>query len=160
MSKLSNALGAGYASKRPELLIRRFDLGGHTFRVRVPLVSESDAMYRSITEPSSDRVQALFEQMTGPLEQFRGSGADGFVFTDDDVLVEGRSMREAAKAKAITEARITTFIKLLVPESPDASLDDLTYDDIEAEWPLSVQLALCEKIGEVIAPTYKESRGN
>jgi hypothetical protein len=49
---------------------------------------------------------------------------------------------------------------LLVPENPDANLDDISYADIESEWPLNVQLALCEKIGEVISPTYKETKGN
>ena len=75
-------------------------------------------------------------------------------------MVDGRSMREAAKNKAITEARITEFFKLLVPELDGASLDDLTYKDIEDEFPMSVQLQIVEKIGEAISPTYKESRGN
>jgi hypothetical protein len=39
-------------------------------------------------------------------------------------------------------------------------LEDLTYQDIEEEFPLSTQLALVEKIAEVISPTYRESRGN
>jgi hypothetical protein len=92
--------------------------------------------------------------------QFKDEGAESFKFTDDDVLVEGRSMREAAKAKCITETRITEFIKLLVPEIEGESLADLTYEEIEVEWPLSVQLAICEKIGEVISPTYREARKN
>jgi hypothetical protein len=69
-------------------------------------------------------------------------------------------MREAAKNKAITEARITEFFKLLVPELEGASLDDLTYDDIEQEFPISVQMQIVEKIGEVISPSYREARGN
>jgi hypothetical protein len=60
----------------------------------------------------------------------------------------------------MTEARITEYIKLLIPENPENSLVDLTYADIELEFPMSVQLLLCEKIGEAISPTYKEARGN
>ena len=99
-------------------------------------------------------------QITASLRQFEATQAENFQFTDNDILVEGRSMREAAKNKAITEARITEFFKLLVPELEGASLDDLTYDDIEQEFPISVQMQIVEKIGEVISPSYREARGN
>jgi hypothetical protein len=69
-------------------------------------------------------------------------------------------MREAAKNKAMTEAKITEYIKLLIPENPQDTMDDITYADIEAEFPLPIQLSLLEKIAEVISPSYKESRGN
>ena len=92
--------------------------------------------------------------------KFKDSPAEGFEFTEDDILVNGRSMKEAAENKAMTEARITEFFKLLIPEVADATLDDLTYEDIETEFPLSVQLQMIEKIGEAISPTYKEARGN
>ena len=82
------------------------------------------------------------------------------VFTENDVVVSGRSMREAATNKAMMEARITEMIRLLQPENPANTLDDITYAEIELEWPLSVQLALVEKISEVISPGYKENRGN
>lgn len=160
MTKLGSALGSVYEAKRKELLIRKFELGGHTFKVRVPLVAESDEIYRRISEPGAERIDIIYQSMVEPLMQFKDQTGESFKFTDDDVLVEGRSMREAAKAKCITETRITEFIKLLVPEIEGESLADLTYEEIEAEWPLSVQLAICEKIGEVISPTYREARKN
>ena len=52
------------------------------------------------------------------------------------------------------------YIKLLVPEQPDMTLDDLTYEEVEAEFPWTVQIALIEKISEAISPGYKETRGN
>ena len=160
MTKLGSALGSAYEAKRKELLIRKFELGGHTFKVRVPLVSESDEIYRRISEPGAERIDSIYQSMVEPLMQFKNEASESFKFTNDDVLVEGRSMREAAKAKCITETRITEFIKLLVPEIEGESLADLTYEEIEVEWPLSVQLAICEKIGEVISPTYREARKN
>jgi hypothetical protein len=69
-------------------------------------------------------------------------------------------MREAAKNKAMTENRVVEYIKLLIPEQPDLSLDDLTYEEVEAEFPWTVQIALIEKISEAISPGYKETRGN
>lgn len=163
MTKLSNAFGATYDKMRREILTRKFELGGFTFKVRVPLVAESDAIYTRITNPDEAKIENIYQLLVEPLQKFRESSVateSGFEFLEDDVLVQGKSLREAARNKALTEARVVEYIKLLVPEDPEASLNDITYDDIEAEWPLNVQLALCEKIGEVISPNYKETRGN
>ena len=56
------------------------------------------------------------------------------------------------------ERKITEYIKLLVPENGD--LAELTYDDIEQEFPLQIQLELIEKITEAIQPGYKDARKN
>ena len=98
---------------------------------------------------------AGFIQLTGKSNY---SAFDKFV--DDDILVNGRSMRETAKIKIMTQTRITEFIKLLIPENESDTLADLSYEEIEAEFPMTVQITLIEKIAEVISPTYKESRGN
>lgn len=158
MSKLGAAFGDKYQAKRKDILTRTFELGGHIFKVRIPLVSESDAMYKRIETPDEARVEQVYKEMTEPLEKFRGS--DEFQFLENDVMIGDRSMREAAQNKVLTEARITEFFKLLIPEVPETTLDDLTYADIESEFPLSVQLQIIEKIGEAISPTYRESRKN
>lgn len=160
MTKFSSAFGEKYQTNKKNLLIRSFDLGGHTFKVRIPLLAESDAIYKKVTNPDDATIEKIYEQLTKPLLQFENNQTDEFKFIEGDILVDGRSMREAAKNKAITESRITEFFKLLVPELDGASLEDLTYQDIEDEFPMSVQMQIVEKIGEAISPTYKESRGN
>jgi hypothetical protein len=160
MTKFASAFGEKYQANKKNLLIRSFELGGHTFKVRIPLVSESELIYKKVSEPDEETVEKLYVEITASLRQFEATQTEDFKFTDNDVLVDGRSMREAAKNKAITEARITEFFKLLVPELEGASLEDLTYQDIEQEFPTSVQMQIVEKIGEVISPTYREARGN
>lgn len=160
MNKLANALGANYGDKRKSIRTRTFELGGHTFKVRVPLTSESDAMFERIASPTPEIVEQLYTKLTATLVKFKDQQSDEFQFTDNDIVVSGRSMREAAKNKAMVEARVTEYVKLLVPEDPEQSLADITYADIEAEWPLSVQVALVDKISETISPSYKETRGN
>ena len=160
MTKLGSAFGEKYQAKRKDLLTRIFVLNGHTFKVRIPLVAESDAIYKKVTEPDEETVEKIYQEITAPLRQFESSQTEEFQFTDNDILVDGRSMREAAKNKAITEARITEFFKLLVPEMEGVTLEDLTYADIEEEFPIAVQMLIVEKIGEVISPTYREARGN
>jgi hypothetical protein len=160
MTKFSSAFGDKYQTNRKNLLIRSFELGGHTFKVRIPLVAESDAIYKKVSEPDEETIEKVYQEITKPLRQFENNQTEEFKFTDNDILVDGRSMREAAKNKAITEARITEFFKLLVPEMEGITLEDLTYADIEEEFPISVQMQIVEKIGEVISPTYREARGN
>jgi hypothetical protein len=160
MTKFSSAFGDKYQANKKNMLTRSFELGGHTFKVRIPLVAESEAIYKKVSEPDEETVEKVYQEITTPLRQFENNQSEGFQFTDDDILVEGRSMREAAKNKAITEARITEFFKLLVPEMEGVSFEDLTYADIQEEFPMSVQMQIVEKIGEAISPTYREARGN
>lgn len=163
MTRLSSAFGANYEKVRREIVTRKFELGGFTFKVRVPLVAESDEIYNRISNPDEAQIETIYQTLIAPLLKYKDdpeAAETGFAFLENDVLVQGKSLRDAAKNKAMTEARIVEYIRLLVPENPENTLADITYADIEAEWPLNVQLALCEKIGEVISPTYKEVRGN
>jgi hypothetical protein len=160
MTKLATLLGSQYESKRKGLFIRQFELGGYNFKVKVPTVAESDAMYERIQNPTEESISAIYDQIAKPLEQFKDQETEEFKFVENDILVNGRSMRETAKLKLMTQTRITEFIKLLIPENEKDSLADLTYEEIEAEFPMAVQVTLIEKIAEVISPSYKESRGN
>jgi hypothetical protein len=155
MTRLSSALGTG-----AEFRIKKFELGGHAFRVRVPLVSESDAMHSRIIKPDSAAIDKIYAELTKSLDEFKTLKNEELVFTENDVVVSGRSMREAATNKAMMEARITEMVRLLQTDDSANNLDDITYAEIELEWPLSVQLTLVEKISEVISPGYKEIRGN
>lgn len=162
MSKLSATLGEKYQSKRASIFTRTFELGGHTFKVHIPSIAEADAIYQKVMNPPDEVIDALYAKMVEPLLMFKDSASieDEVEYLDNDVVVKGRSMREAAKNKAMTEAKITEYIKLLVPENSENTMDDITYADIETEFPLPIQLSLLEKIAEVISPSYKESRGN
>jgi hypothetical protein len=159
MSKIAAALGESYQAKREELRIRKFELGGHTFKVRVPVVAETDAIFKRINEPDEAKIQELFEKLSKPILEFKDDAEKtGFKFTEDDILIEGKSTRQTVRTQVMTQTRITEFIKLLVPV--EGTMADITYEDIEAEFPMSTQLALIEKIAEVISPNYRESRGN
>lgn len=162
MTKLSKVLGEKYQAKRTNIFTRSFDLGGHTFKVRIPFVAESDEIYRKVNNPDEAHIERIYQQLTEPLIQLKDQAApdEEIEYQEKDIVVRGRSMREAAKNKAMTENRVVEYIKLLVPEQPDMTLDDLTYEEVEAEFPWTVQIALIEKISEAISPGYKETRGN
>ena len=47
MSKLGSALGKKYEENRLSVLTRQFELGNHTFKVRIPAVNEIEAIYQT-----------------------------------------------------------------------------------------------------------------
>lgn len=162
MTRFTEAFGKKYEDNKEKIFTRKFELGGHTFRVRVPYVHESDEIYKRIQEPSAEAVEKAYKVITDPLMAFKNNSDNDqtFLFTEDDVIVDGRSLKDTAKIKVQTEIKITEFFKLLIPEVADQSLADLTYEEIEAEFPMSVQMQMIDKIVEAISPTYKEARGN
>lgn len=135
--------------------IKTFELGGQIFRVKVPLNSELDSVTDKIVNVPEEEVKKRLDKMIASLKD---SQLEGVEVTDDDVLVEGRSTKESVIAVMQMERRVVEYMKFLVPES--GTLDDLTYEEIEQEFPLQVQIELLEKITEVIQPGYKDARKN
>lgn len=152
MSKLGTALGKKYEENRLSVLTRKFELGDHTFKVRVPSVQEIEAIYNYFKNPNEEKVEQEYQKMLKEFDGFQKK--EGAEVKENDIVIEGRSMRETAKNKHILQYRIVEYIKFLIPET--GSLDDITYEDVEAEFPLSVQMTLVEKINEVISPEYKD----
>lgn len=157
MSKLASALGSKYEANRISVLTRQFELGNHVFKVRVPSAGEIEKIYDYYKNPDQDDVQKNYEEMTKALVELKDSADDTVQYLDNDIVVDGRSMKEAAKNKTVLQYRITEYIKLLITESGE-SLDSLEYSDVEDEFPLAIQIQIVDKINEVIAPDYKEIR--
>lgn len=152
MSKLAQALGNKYQENRISVLTKTFVLGEHTFKVRVPSVAEIEAIYEYFKNPNEDDVEKEFQNIIQELpdvEKYKEG---------NDVVIEGRSMRESAKNKCVIQHRIVEYIKLLIPENGE-SLQDLTYQDVEEEFPLSIQLELVDAINNAISPNYEGARG-
>jgi hypothetical protein len=152
MSKLGSALGKKYEDNRLSVLTRSFELGGHTFKVKVPSVSEVEAIYNYSKNPNLDEIQNIYKALIEDIKNVEGIKEE-----NNDIVIDGRSMKETAKNKHILQYRITAYIKFLIGENGE-TLDQITYEDIEAEFPLAIQLTLVEKINEVISPEYKEVR--
>lgn len=155
MSKLSSAFGKKYESAVAQIRTKTFSIGGHEFKVRIPLTAEMNAMQERIAKVDEAKVKARFESMTKDLRNSERIGVD---ITENDVIIDGKSTLELAKAVLMMEQRVIEYIRLLVPVS--GTLDDITYDEIEEEWPLAVQMEIIDKINDAIQPGYKDTRKN
>jgi hypothetical protein len=138
--------------------IRDFTMAGQKLRVRVPLSSEMDDINKKVEATDwSHKRKEMIEPMFAKKEELE---SEKIVFEDDDVIFDGKSMKALAKATAQTETRITEMIKLLVPVQEGTDMSETTYEEINAEFPFSIQLELMKKIIEVISPSYEETRKN
>lgn len=154
MSRIQSAFGDSY--QKAHLRTKTFELGGHVFKVRIPLTKEMEQIEEVIEKINPDELQSRYEKMSA---SFRNETViDGIEVTEDDVVIEGRSTKDLVKKIIMMEQRMVEFIKLLVPEN--GTFDDLTYQEIDAEWPMPVQLEIIAKITESIQPGYKDSRKN
>ena len=156
MTKLSSAFGESYQKASQQIRTKTFELGGHTFKVRIPLTKEMDEINARIENIDQEEANRRYEKMAAPFRDM--TNVESLVITDDDVIFDGRSTRELVKTIMTMEARMVEYIKLLVPENGEWW--DLTYEDIETEWPMAVQLEVLNKIAEAIQPGYKDSRKN
>jgi hypothetical protein len=154
MTRLGSAFGKKYNTEA--LRTKAFELGGHTFKVRIPLTKEMDEIQERIKNIDQQDAHTRFAKMTSSFKETKG--IDGVVITDDDVIIEGRSTRELVESIIQMENRTVEYIKLIVPEN--GNLDDITNKEIEEEWPFQVQIEILNKITEVIQPGYKDSRKN
>lgn len=151
--KLSSALNVDANSIRT----RTFTMAGQTLKVRVPLASEMDLMAERV---ANAEWESTFEKMASPLKQNQGAvSSENIVFSEDDIFVDGKSLKSMAKQAAQTNARILEMFKLLVP-AVDFDMSQLTYQMIEDEYPFSIQLDISKRIAEVISPGFEESRKN
>ena len=154
MTRLGSAFGKKYSTDA--IRTKTFELGGHVFKVRVPLTKEMEQIQERISKIDQADAQARFEKMTATFKD--STAIEGIVVTEDDVVIEGRSTRELVESMLQMENRTVEYIRLLIPEN--GSLDDITYKEIEEEWPFQVQLEVLNKITEAIQPGYKDSRKN
>ena len=155
MSKLSSAFGKKYETALQQIRTRSFTIAGHEFKVRIPLTAEMDAITKRISSIDEAKRDAKFKEMT---ENLTHNPEIGIERTDDDVIINGKSTKELVTAVLTMENRIVEYVRLLVPVN--GTLDDITYEEIEAEWPLAVQMEMIEAITDAIQPGYKENRKN
>lgn len=148
MSQFAAALGSKFAENKDAIRIRSFELAGHTFKVKVPLTSEFEAMQKRMLEINESEVEQFYRDLIGEMPE-----------EDGDVVIEGRSMREASRNKALVRNRITEMFKMLVPEDKEFDMETITYEMIEELFPFPVQMQVIEEISHVVSPSYTESRG-
>ena len=153
MNSFSQALGTKF--NKDTLRIRSFEFNGHMFKVRVPLTAESDAMFERLKTPDEAMVEKYYKELSKEITE----PSDTVQITDNDVIIDGRSLREAAKNKVLLQDRIVEMIKLLVPEDGGFDMSTVTYEMVDELFPFAIQMQMMELIGETVSPSYTATKG-
>ena len=63
MNQFANALGKKFIENKEAVRTRSFELGGHTFNVRVPLTVESDAIQKRLLNIDEEQVEKYYQEI-------------------------------------------------------------------------------------------------
>lgn len=145
-----------------QIRIRSFEVNGQQFKVRVPLTTEAEALYEKIKNPDPKLVEKYYKDLSDPILKEKKNiqkESDEIKYEENDVIVGKTSIRQLAFDQASSEIRIVETLKLLVP-ADGTNLNDLTYEEIQADLPLPIQISIVRKITEIISPSYEETQKN
>jgi len=161
MNQLANAFGKNFLKHKDMVRTRAFELGGHVFKVKVPLTAEFEAMQERMKIVDEARVSKYYEQLTAGLVPLKNAKDSNIKceWLENDVLLDGRSMRETAKNKILLENRITEMCKMLVPEEQGFDMNTITYEMIEELFPFPIQMQLVDEITKTVSPSYEAQKG-
>lgn len=170
---ISSKLGAEYETVRAAAKFKTITvkLNDVTFplKVRVPVKRELDSITSAITEPDADRVEAIFASLSAPLRKALENAEPGFLaalnagsqkiaLTDDDVLVDGTSVRHVAQMTAIWQTQVERYFSLLQSATGEPITE--TYAEIAEEFSEPIIRGIVTQIDEAIRPNFKESKKN
>lgn len=156
---LEKAFGTSF--NKNAVRTKTFEYNNHTFKVKIPLTKEYESILETANVVDEATVEKYYQDLAKDLIATKDTIPEdaGVVFANNDVLVQGKSIRESAKNKLLTENRVLALMRLLVPEEEGFDMATVTYEMVEELFPFSVQLELIDMISNTITPSYKEQKG-
>ena len=170
---IAQKLGADYesirtASRFKSIQVKLNDIE-FSLKVRVPVKREMELITSSITDPDMQKVNAIYEALALPLKKTIESADAGFLdalnadkekikVTDNDLIVDGTSVRHIAQMSAIWQSQVERYFSLL--QSATGEPISETYEEISEEFPESIIREIVMHIDEAIRPNYKDAKKN
>jgi hypothetical protein len=173
MATLANKLGKSYGMVQDQVRLKTItiEIGTTKFdlKVRIPLKAEMETMLERISAPTDSRVETVYQRLAKPVLDSIKEGGEDFVsalnsekemirILDNDVILDGNSIRQVAQFTAITEYRVEEYFHLLQSEVGEPI--DETYEQIAAEFPEPVIKQIMDAIESAIRPDYKNAKKN
>ena len=173
MATLATKLGKSYGMVQDQVKLKTItiEIGTTKFdlKVRIPLKAEMETMLERLSAPAEERVEAVYQRLSKPVLDSIKEGGDDFVtalnsekemlrILDNDVILDGNSIRQVAQFNAIMETRVEEYFHLLQSEIGEPINE--TYEQIAAEFPEPVIKEIMESIEGAIRPDYKSAKKN
>ena len=170
---IATKLGSSYesiknATKQKKIKITFNDVECE-LKVRVPFKREMEEITAKISLPNEELVEAIYTILSTPIKETVTNAGDGFIdavnaegdklkITDNDVIVDGTSVRQVATVSAIWQTQVEQYFSLLLTESGEPVNE--TFDQISEEFPEYAIREIVAKIGDAIKPNYEDTKKN
>ena len=168
---LAHKLGSGYDSNRAKLRTISLTLGDLDFKLKLqlPIKREMEEIAEMIATPPQDRIDAMYVKLSEPIRKLVADGGDAFldainsekkniVISDDDVIIDGNSVRQVAMLSAMWEIKVEKYFHLLQTESGEKITEN--FEEISAEFPDPIIKYIIETIENTIKPDYQTTKKN
>ena len=173
MSNLSSKLGKQYSNVKEQSKFRKINisLGDVSFdlKVRIPIKSEMEQLTKRITDPSKERIDAAFIKLSKPIKDLIESNDKDLIsvinssnetisIKDDDIVVEGNSVKQVALFTVMWECKVEEYFHLLQSETGEEITE--SFEEISAEFPDIAIKEIIESIENKIKPDYATTKKN
>ena len=167
---LSSKLGTSFDQVKDQVKIKSIPMeigqAKFTLKVRIPLKKEMEEIIESISNPPAERIEAVYNRFSKPILDTLQDGGDELQDTvkqvitvlDNDIIVDGNSVRNVSRFSAMWEIKVEKFFSLLQSET-DTPVNE-TYQQIVDEFPEQVIRQIVEEVEAAVKPDYKTSKKN
>lgn len=170
---LSNKLGSSFADVSDKIKIKtihiKTDETEFDLKIRVPLKAEIEQINLDIMTPNKEKADAFFAKYKATVDTSIQEGGEDFLkimnenknyiqIKDDDILIEGTSLKSYANMSAIMEQRVERYFKLIISDTSEPINE--TYEQIIAELPEEIVKKIVEEIEKAIRPDYNSVKKN
>jgi hypothetical protein len=138
---------------------KTIDFAGHALEVYVPTRSEMTQLESKCQDPPNDLVDERYRRLTESLWRGSKEGDEGIKTTEDDVFVQGQSLKQTARWLSIMELRERAMIGLIGFREGD-DLFALGYDEIAETFSEGEIRDLVAAVEAVVKPSYKATEKN
>lgn len=168
---VTNKLGANFADLKDKIKFKtikiEWDGSEYDLKIRVPLKREIEEMTQRILNPDRKRVDDFYNEFTanlistfdddnGELLEVINKDKQTLIKTDDDIILDGTSLRQFAMFKVMEMVKIEEHFHLLQSET-DMPIDE-SYQDIVDEFPEQFVKVVVSAIEKAIRPDYLETK--
>lgn len=138
-------------------------------KVRIPVKREMEELTASISNPDQEIVNAIYEKFAAPLRKTLDESGKEFLdalnsdgekikVLNDDLIVDGNSIRQIAQMTAVWQSQVEKYFALL--QTPTGEPVTESYDEIAEEFPDAAIREIVNKIDEAIRPNFKDTKKN
>ena len=133
-------------------------------RVRIPVKKEMEQLVEDITNPAPEAIETAYTRLSQPILDAIKEGGESVAeagrvqIKDNDLIMDGTSVRQVATFSAMWETKVQRYFGLLQSETGEPITE--SYEQIAEEFPEFVIRQIIEEIEAAIRPDYKTAKKN